>query len=259
MRAIGLVLLSIAIMALLLTDADAKRRSSAQGSQAAGASRSWCATYSWKGINDNCSYCHATTVSGPGVGARWLLPTQSVSGHGVWDRLHLVTSDALERRLIAGGGPKGLLGKFKTEAPICLAQQRAVRLFPGVDAALDVAGRGEARVLRRLHRHRRALPERTVENDALTGGARELVQHAAGTHIGGEVGVGGVQRAGDDAVLLAFAAFAQIDEYHVRPALERAQPRRQLRPIPAAQSRPGRGPRACSRARPRPSSSGWED
>src|SRR5215468_1321701 len=37
MRAIGLVLLSIAIMALLLTDADAKRRSSAQGSQAAGA------------------------------------------------------------------------------------------------------------------------------------------------------------------------------------------------------------------------------
>jgi hypothetical protein len=44
-RAIGLVLLSIAIMPLLLTDADAKRRrSSAQGSQAAGASRSWCAT-----------------------------------------------------------------------------------------------------------------------------------------------------------------------------------------------------------------------
>jgi hypothetical protein len=38
-RAIGLVLLSIAIMALLLTDADAKRRSSAQGSQAAGPSR----------------------------------------------------------------------------------------------------------------------------------------------------------------------------------------------------------------------------
>ena len=48
MRAMGLVLLSIAIMALLLTDADAKRRSSAQGSQAAGAGRSWCATYSWK-------------------------------------------------------------------------------------------------------------------------------------------------------------------------------------------------------------------
>ena len=52
MRAIGLVLLSIAIMALLLTDADAKRR----GSQAAGAGRSWCATYPGKGISDNCSY-----------------------------------------------------------------------------------------------------------------------------------------------------------------------------------------------------------
>jgi hypothetical protein len=57
MRAIGLVLLSIAIMALLLTDADAKRRrSSAQGGQAAGAGRSWCATYPGKGISDNCSY-----------------------------------------------------------------------------------------------------------------------------------------------------------------------------------------------------------
>src|SRR5438132_7485321 len=67
MRAIGLVLLSIAIMALLLTDADAKRRSSAQGSQAAGASRSWCATYPGKGINDNCGYssfnqCYQTVL-----------------------------------------------------------------------------------------------------------------------------------------------------------------------------------------------------
>jgi hypothetical protein len=62
MRAIGLVLLSIAIMALLLTDADAKRRSSA-----AGASRSWCATYPGKGISDNCSYssfnqCYQTVL-----------------------------------------------------------------------------------------------------------------------------------------------------------------------------------------------------
>jgi hypothetical protein len=56
MRAIGLVLLGIATMALLLTDADAQRRSSAQGSQAAGASRSWCATYPSQGLNDNCSY-----------------------------------------------------------------------------------------------------------------------------------------------------------------------------------------------------------
>ena len=72
MRAIGLVLLSIAIMALLLTDADAKRRrSSAQGSQAAGASGSWCATYPDQGLNDNCSYsslnqCYYQTVLGRG-------------------------------------------------------------------------------------------------------------------------------------------------------------------------------------------------
>src|SRR5262245_12402221 len=85
MRAIGLVLLSTAIMALLLTDAAAQRRSSAQGSQAAGASRSWCATYSWKGINDNCSFatqqqclaqvwglggfCHLIRFSGRRMGA----------------------------------------------------------------------------------------------------------------------------------------------------------------------------------------------
>ena len=66
MHLIGLVLLSIAIMALLPTDADAKRRSSAQGSQA-GAARSWCATYPGKGINDNCGYssynqCYQTVL-----------------------------------------------------------------------------------------------------------------------------------------------------------------------------------------------------
>jgi hypothetical protein len=55
MRAIGLVLLSIAIMALLLTDADAKRRWSAQGSQAAGVSRSWCAVHPRHG-GENCGY-----------------------------------------------------------------------------------------------------------------------------------------------------------------------------------------------------------
>ena len=90
MRAIGLVLLGIAIMALLLTDADAKRRRpSAQGSQAAGASRSWCATYSWKGINDNCSFSTQQQCMAQVWGARWLLPTQSVSRDGLRDRLHL--------------------------------------------------------------------------------------------------------------------------------------------------------------------------
>jgi uncharacterized membrane protein len=63
MRAIGLVLLSVAIMALLLTDADAQRRSSAQGSQAAGAKGSWCATYPSQGLNEQ---CYQTAVLGRG-------------------------------------------------------------------------------------------------------------------------------------------------------------------------------------------------
>jgi len=75
MRAIGLVLLSIAILALLLTDADAKRRSRAQGSQAAGGSRSWCTTFPMQGLNDNCSYSSFDECLGDDVGARWLLPT----------------------------------------------------------------------------------------------------------------------------------------------------------------------------------------
>ena len=67
MRAIALVLRNIAIMALLLTDADAKRRSSSQGGQAAGAARSWCSTFPQQGLNDNCGYssynqCYQTVL-----------------------------------------------------------------------------------------------------------------------------------------------------------------------------------------------------
>jgi len=67
MRAVGLVLLSVATMALLLTGADAKRRSSARGSQAAAASRSWCAVHPRHG-SENCGYasfdqCWATIGS----------------------------------------------------------------------------------------------------------------------------------------------------------------------------------------------------
>src|SRR5260221_9569695 len=73
MRAIGFVLLSIAIMALLLTDADAKRRSSAQGSQAAGTSRSWCAVHPRHG-GDNCGYTsfdqYCATTGAEGGGCR---------------------------------------------------------------------------------------------------------------------------------------------------------------------------------------------
>src|SRR5262249_51448404 len=102
-----------------------------------------------------------------------------------------------------------------------LVQERPARFLPGVDAALDVTGGGETRILRRLHRHGRAFPEGAVENDALASGAREFIEHAARTDIGREIGVGGVQRAGDDAVLLAFAPLPQVDERHVGPAVER--------------------------------------
>jgi hypothetical protein len=80
MRAIGLVLLSIAIMALLLTDADAKRRSSAQGSQAAGASGSWCAVHPRHG-GENV----VRSMLGDNRGGRRLVPPQSISGHATRD------------------------------------------------------------------------------------------------------------------------------------------------------------------------------
>src|SRR5207245_4128198 len=54
----------------------------------------------WKeGHQRQLQLCHATTVSGPGVGARWLLPTESVSRDGVRDGIYLVVrSAALEPR-----------------------------------------------------------------------------------------------------------------------------------------------------------------
>jgi hypothetical protein len=89
MRAIGLVLLSIAIMALLLTNADAKRRSSAQGSQAAGASGSWCATYPEQGLNDNCSYssfdqCYQTVLGRGGFCRPNPFPGTAYGTGGSW-------------------------------------------------------------------------------------------------------------------------------------------------------------------------------
>ena len=43
------------------------------------------------------------------------MPTESVSRDGVWERLHLVRSDALERRL-SQEEAKRLLAKFKYSA-----------------------------------------------------------------------------------------------------------------------------------------------
>src|SRR5262245_64333084 len=84
-----------------------------------------------------------------------------------------------------------------------LMHERAARLLPRVDAALDVAGGGEPGILRGAHRHRRTLAEGAVEDHALAGGAGELVEHAAGADIGRKVGRGRMQRTGGDAVLFA--------------------------------------------------------
>ena len=87
MRAIGLGSVSLVMVRLLVTDA------------ADAGSNAWCATYSWKGINDNCSFATQQQCLAQVWGLGGFLPTQSVSGHGVWDRLHL-GSVALELRRV---------------------------------------------------------------------------------------------------------------------------------------------------------------
>jgi hypothetical protein len=71
-----------------------------------------------------------------------------------------------------------------------LVQERPARFLPGVDAARNVTGGGERRILRGLHRHGRALAEGAIEGDALAGGAGEVIEHAARPDIGDEIGVG---------------------------------------------------------------------
>src|SRR5262249_54072827 len=93
--------------------------------------------------------------------------------------------------------------------------RRSAGLLPGIDAALDVTRGDDARALCRLHRHGRALSEGAVEYQPLAGGAGQFVQHAAGTHVVGEIGVRRVERTGNEAVLLALAPLAQIDEGRV--------------------------------------------
>src|SRR5262245_64290261 len=102
-----------------------------------------------------------------------------------------------------------------------LMHERAAGLLPGIDAALDVAGGGEPGILRGAHRHRRTLAEGAVEDHALAGGAGKLIEHATGPDIGREIGIGRVQGARDDAMLLAFRALAQVDQDDVRSAVER--------------------------------------
>src|SRR5439155_24527560 len=48
-----------------------------------------------------------------------------------------------------------------------IGRDRPARFLPGVETAPDVAGRSETRVLRRLHRHGRALAEGAVKQEPL--------------------------------------------------------------------------------------------
>lgn len=88
MRAIGLVSLSIVMMALLLSDAEAKRRSTAQGGQTATAGRSWCASYPKRGV-ENCSYssfnqCWATVLGLGGFCRPNPFPGTAFGTGGTW-------------------------------------------------------------------------------------------------------------------------------------------------------------------------------
>src|SRR5207248_10737420 len=69
---------------------------------------------------------------------------------------------------------------------------------------------------RRLHRHRRALAEGTVEQQPLTSRLREFVEHAAFADVLLQARIGHVKRAWDCAMALALAAFTQIDQGDVR-------------------------------------------
>src|SRR5262249_24591653 len=93
-----------------------------------------------------------------------------------------------------------------------------VRLFPSVDAALDVAGSFKAGILRSLHRHRPALAESAIEQDPFVGCGGKFVQHAAGADVHRQIRIRCVQRARNDAVFVAFALLAQIDDRDVGTA-----------------------------------------
>src|SRR6266567_3490177 len=103
---------------------------------------------------------------------------------------------------ISGTSAAGLFPEVPAREP-ALSLERAAGLLPGIDAALKMAHRFKAAILRGLHRHRRALAEGAIEQDALAGRAGKLVEHAAGPHIDLDVRIGGMDRARNDAVLLA--------------------------------------------------------
>src|ERR1700744_1599121 len=91
-------------------------------------------------------------------------------------------------------------------------RQRTRSLLPGVYSSLDVARRSQARVVRRLHRHRGAFAEGAVEKYLFAGRFRQLVQNPPGAQVLRQRGVRNMQRTGYDAVSRTLARLAQIDQ-----------------------------------------------
>src|SRR3984893_2089276 len=92
------------------------------------------------------------------------------------------------------------------------ALQRSASLLPGVDAAVDVAGRSKTRLPRGLNRHGGAFAKGAVEQEPFAGGLGEFVKDAAAADILLQRRVRHVQRARNDAVAFALATLAQVDE-----------------------------------------------
>src|ERR1700724_634152 len=97
-------------------------------------------------------------------------------------------------------------------------QHRPAGFLPRIDAAGDMGGVGEARLLGGGNRHRGALAERAEEHDAAPGRRRHLAQHAARLQAFADRGVGRVQRARQRAVLGAFAVFPEVDQENIGTA-----------------------------------------
>src|SRR6185437_2709726 len=114
--------------------------------------------------------------------------------------------------------------------PAAVSGERPARSLPGADAALDMTGRCEPRVLRRLHRHGGALAERAKEQQPFARRAGQFVQNAAGPDGFHEARIGRVQRAGDAAMALAFAFLAQVDQGDVASSQQRRRILRRHRP-----------------------------
>ena len=86
-----------------------------------------------------------------------------------------------------------------------------MRLLPGLQPSADMARRLEARGLRRLHRHGRPLTVGAKEDETLAPALCEMLQQAVRLQAFLNVGIGDVQRAGDDPILAPLLVLPEVD------------------------------------------------